>query len=1119
MPVSLEQQGIAAAIAALEAQRGLLGNAVVDTAVGPLRDKLALLAAPCQQNNSQAAPQTLKQVTVLFLDVVGSTTLSRQLDPEDVHAIMDGALASFTAIVQTHGGKVLNYAGDSVLAVFGADEVLEDDPERAVLAGLALLKEGVRQGEQVLQRYGQSGFDVRVGVHTGGVLLGAGIDGDESIRGFTVNLAARMEQTAPPGTLRISHDTYRHVHGLFDLLPQPPIEVKGVAEPVLSYLVQRYKPRALPMASRGIEGVETRMVGRDIELEQLQDAFRGLYVRSRLAAVTVVSEAGLGKSRLLLEFKNWVMARSESFYFFQGRAHPATRAQPYGLMRDIVAWRLQIADGDSMAQARQKVEDGVVPLFLADHGADLAQAHAHLLGHLIGLDFSDSKHVEAIRDDAREIRNRGFHAAAQIFRRVAAQIGAPVMLLIDDLHWADDGTLDFLSYLMQVSRDIPLLLLTLTRPTLFERRSDWPGIAEHQRIVLDPLDKSASRQLARELLKQMPAVPSVLRELITGGAEGNPFYMEELVKMLVDVGAIVASDRNWSVNPEKLLATHVPPTLTGILQARLDGLQAAEKLTLQQASVIGFVFWDQTLAALDPHSPATLPGLVQKELTVAHQEPALGGVVDGLQEYAFAHQILHQVSYDTVLKQTRRDYHGRAARWLASQTGARANDLLGAAAEHFIKAGDREQGCEFYTRAVEHAAGRFANDIVMDYVGKALVLSDQPLQRWRLLDVRERALDLQGRRSEQQTDIEALRQVADTLDDDRRRCEVAWRLSSFAMRTGNYQVMEQAARESIGLAKRAADAELELRGQHRLALAMSYLGDQAGGFALASEGLSRACALGARQIEALFLNALSVIADGQGDLLASLEMDQRDLAINREIGNRRNEAIALGNVGNGLLRLGDHVPARQHLEECLQLARSLGDRATEPNTLTNLSVLALRQGDDSRALAHAQAAVDIAIDVQSPVFEAIALCSLGNAELGLGRHSEAAAAFERARQIAGVLGNATRHDAAAGLARAALAQADLVSALQVVEDLLAQLATDGTLDDTEAPYLIRLTCHQVLTQLGDARADTVLGAAHAELLAHAITIKDPARRHSFLNNIPEHRAIMASCASAPVRRL
>ncbi len=1115
--MELEQQQLATAIAALEAQRELLGDAVVETALAPLRARLRSLAA-LQGSSKTDNEQTLKQVSVLFADVVGSTTLSQQLDPEDLHTVMDEALARCTAIVHRHGGKVLKYAGDSLLAVYGADEVQEDDAERAVQSGLDLLEEGLHQGELVQQRYRHEGFNLRVGIHTGPVLLGGGLDAENNIRGFAVNVAARMEQTAPAGALRISHDTYHQVRGVFDVVPQEPLQVKGVDAPMVTYLVLRRKPRAFRVSTRGIEGVETQMIGRDAEMEQLQDAFRRMYSQCRLSVVTVVADAGVGKSRLLFEFENWAEARSEIFYFFQGRSHPLTQSQSYGLLRDIVAWRLQIADNDSMATARMKLEQGLVPLFLAEDGADMAQAHAHLLGHLIGLDFADSKHVQNILDDGRQIRNRGFHAAAQMFRRFAIQNSAPVMLLLDDLNWADSGSLDFLSYLIQVNRDVPTLIVAMARPTLFEQRPDWPGVADAQRILLEPLDKGGSRQLVNELLKKMTDVPALLRELITSGAQGNPFYMEELVKMLADEGAIVTTGEHWSINAERLLATHLPQTLTGVLQARLDSLKPAEKLALQQASVIGFVFWDQTLAALDPDSPSTLGALVQHELTVPHQDMVLDGMVERVREFAFSHQVLHQVTYDTLLKRTRRGHHAQAAQWFASQSGARANAFLGTAAEHFLKADDKEQACEYFTRAAEHAAARYAHETLTSYVSTALGLTDQPLQRWRLLNVRERTLDLQGKRSEQQADIDALEQLADQLDDDRRRCEVAWRRSSFALRRGDYRAMEAAARRAVALAEHISDAVLALRGQHRLALARTYLGDSAQGQALASEGLAKARTLGLRQIETLFLNALSVIADSRGDQLASLALDQQDLLINRELGNRRNEAIALGNLGNAWLRLGEHGQARLHLEDCLRLARAVGDRATEPNILTNLSMLALRQGDDAPALAHAQAALDMAVEVENPDFEAIALCSLGNAELALGRHAQAAAAFGRAKEVATALGTATRLDAGAGLLRVALAQQDATLALQGVEDLLAHLDSHNALEGTEAPYLIRLTCHQALARLGDSRAAQLLGSAHAELLAEAVGITDAALRHSFLNNIPEHRAIMAAWARNPAQR-
>ena len=416
LAMSPEQQQLEAGIAALEAQRALLGDAVVDASVAGLRAKLAALSAPAPAEPAQA----LKQVSILFLDVVGSTTLSQRLDPEAVSAVMDDALLRGTAIVQAHRGRVLQYAGDNILAAFGVDEAREDDAERAVHCGLALLALGKVLGAEVQASHGHAGFNVRVGIHTGGVLLGGGVDAEGTIRGGAVNIAARMEQTAPPGGLRISHDTYAQVRGLFEVDAQEPLAVKGVDAPVVSCLVQRAKPRQFRIVTRGIEGVATRMIGRDAELEALQAAYRRLFAERRLAAVTVVAEAGIGKSRLLYEFEAWSEARPESFYLFRGRATPATGSQAYGLLRDIMAWRFQIHDDDTVEAARKKMEDGIVPLFVHDDGPDLAEGHAHLLGHLIGIEWKGSRHIKGILDDPKQIRNRAFHAAAQIFRRVGA---------------------------------------------------------------------------------------------------------------------------------------------------------------------------------------------------------------------------------------------------------------------------------------------------------------------------------------------------------------------------------------------------------------------------------------------------------------------------------------------------------------------------------------------------------------------------------------------------------------------------------------------------------------------------------------------------------------------------
>jgi class 3 adenylate cyclase len=1110
-----EQQQLEAAIAALEGQRPALGDAVVEPLLAAAKAKLAALtAAPAAAPS--APEQTLRQVSILFLDVVGSTALSQHLDPEAISAVMDDALSRGTVVVQAHGGKVLQYAGDSILAVFGADEAREDDAERAVRCGLALLELGKALGAEVRASHGHEGFNVRVGMHTGGVLLGGGVDGDGSVRGIAVNIAARMEQTAPAGALRISHDSYAQVRGMFEVEHQEPLALKGVDAPIQSYLVLRAKPRRFRRRSRGIEGVATRMIGRDAELETLQDAFKRLFLDRTLAAVTVVADAGIGKSRLLYEFAAWCDARPETFLLFRGRATPQTQGQPFGLLRDIIAWRFQIVDDDSVEAARRKMEQGIVPLFLDEDGPDLSESHAHLLGHLIGIEWRESRHVKGILDDPKQIRNRAFHAAAQMFRRISIAEASPVVLGLEDLHWADNESLDFLAYLTEIDRDVPLLIVTCSRPTLFDRRAGWCAERIHRRIDLQPLGKDISRLLASELLRKLPEVPAALRELVIGGAEGNPFYMEELVRMLIDQGAIETGDA-WKVNAERLLLTKVPLTLTGVLQARLDGLPAPERLTLQQASVIGHVFWDRALIALDTKAHDTLPALVRRELAL----PRADSNDDELREYAFKHQILHQVTYETVLKRTRRELHGKLARWLAAQAGLRANDFLGAAARHFELAGDEANAAEYHTRAAEHARMRLAHDAVLAHVQRALALLDRAgagtgLLRARLLQAREATLEIQGDRVGQAADIEAMAELAEAQDDDRRRAYAAWRRSTLAQRLADYRAAEAAARQAVEWATRAGDADLRLLAQRMSAMSHAFQGRPAEARLIAQESLAEARVLGLHRVEGLCLNALGVIAAIQNDDVGALSFDEQSLDVYRMAGDRRNEAIAQGNIGAGWLGLGELTRARRQLEEGLRLLRANGERALEVSPLCALATLALWQGDDAQALVHARTAVDTAVAVQARDQEIAALCRVGEAELALGRHAAAAQAFASAHERATELASPYRHDAAAGLARVALAQGDSGAAMHALMPLLAVGAATGAADDllkgVEFPRLVEWTCHRVLASAGDPRAAHWLARAHEALQTQAATITDAALRRSFLGNVPVHREISVAWA-------
>ncbi|HVE48500.1 MAG TPA: adenylate/guanylate cyclase domain-containing protein [Casimicrobiaceae bacterium] len=1104
-----EREQLETTIRGLEAQRPLLGDALVNAAIRPLRERLSAL----ESNHADVyPPQALRQVTILFLDVVGSTRLSHKLDPEETHAIMDGALQRFAVAVTAHGGKILQYAGDSMLAVFGGDEAKEDDADRAVRCGLALLEASREQSAVVSTTYRDADFDVRVGIHTGGVLLGGGVDAEHSIRGDAVNIAARMEQSAPAGGLRISHATYAQVRGVFDVEPQP-LEVKGVDEPVVTYLVQRLKPRAFRVRTRGIEGVETRMIGREAELELLQEAFRRVLSEKRCVSVTIVGDAGLGKSRLLYEFDQWAETRPEEFYQFEGRATPQTEKQPYGLLRDIVARRVQIEDGDTLDIAKAKLERELIPLFAPVDGDELAQSQVHVLGHLIGLDYSTSRHVAGILEDGRQIRNRGFLAAARLLRRLSGPDGKPVVLELEDLHWADDPSLDFITYVVEVDADMPLLVVSLTRPMLFERRSQWrTNDPTHQRIDLTPLDKGVSRLLVNELLKKLPEIPQALRELVAGGADGNPFYMEELVRMLVDQGAIDTKAERWTLHTDKLMKVPVPATLTGVLQARLDGLPAAERLALQQASVIGTVYWDQALTAIDAASPQVLPSLVARELAVPRSETAL----EGAREYAFPHQILHQVTYETLLKRTRKALHAKVADWLAGLSGTRAADLLAVTAAHYEEADDLPKACSFYGRAVEHAQARFANDAVLRYSAIALQMLQRLDQgshlelRWRLLGARADVLYTSNRHDELREVFEAQTQVADASGNEAWKALALLSALRLFMNQSRYDEAEPLVRRAMQLGEHAGDDLVRLRALQSMAMLQTRRGDLGAAEALVHRGLAECRARGFDELEVIYLNSLAVILALRDDQIETVACNQAMLSSARRRGDLGQEATALLNVGTSFLDQGRLSEAHEHLAEGLRLARALGHQKHEAGTLQGLAEVALLENDDIQALALARSALDVAAKLNHPGREFGALRVLGAAELAVGRYDAAMDAFERAAVAAARISRNMTYDAVAGQARVALARGDPAGALDRIEPIVAHIASGQTLDGAEVPRLILWTCYRVLERNRDPRADAILDVAYSNVQKQAASFPDDGRRQGFIENIAEHRDIVAA---------
>jgi predicted ATPase/class 3 adenylate cyclase len=666
---------------------------------------------------------------MLFSDVKGSTAMAEDLDPEEVLEIMDGAFDLLIDPVYRHEGTLARLMGDAILAFFGAPIAHEDDAERAVRAALEMTSGAREYAQKLARERGIQGFSVRAGIHTGLVVVGevgSDLRVEYTAMGDAINLAARLEKNAPPGGVLISHDTYRHVRGVFDVQAQPPLAVKGGGDPVQTYLVERAKPRAFRKPMRGVEGIETRMVGREAELKHLQDAFLTACEDAELQVVTVTGDAGVGKSRLLHEFDIWSEDLPDRFYYFKGRAFPELQDSPYGLIRSLLTFRFQIQDSDTPGAVREKLEAGVrAAMGDTEEGCQAA----HYLGHLAGLEFGDSEHLAGMLDDAQGLRDQALAYLGGYFQGLASQL--PVLVLLEDLHWADDSSLDALNHLAETLANQPFMIAAATRPTVFERRPHWgEGQGFHSRLMLQPLSRWDSRRLVVEVLQKIPDVPQALRDLIVSSAEGNPFFIEEVVKMLVEDGVIVKGEDLWRLEPERLTEIRVPETLTGVLLARVDRLPAKERTVLQEASVVGRLFWDRAVAHIhEAAGDETRPGELANRLAALRDREMVyqretSSFVDA-EEYIFRHTLLREVTYGSVLKRVRRAYHGFVADWLLAQSGERVEELTGLIADHLALAGRAAGAVDCVLLAGDRARNLYAHREAIRAYERALALQKE----------------------------------------------------------------------------------------------------------------------------------------------------------------------------------------------------------------------------------------------------------------------------------------------------------------------------------------------------------------------------------------------------------
>ena len=645
----------------------------------------------CGAPAPDAAGAERKVVTMVFADLVGSTALSVGRDPEELRALLGRYFEAARAVLEEHGGTVEKFIGDAVLAVFGAPVAHGDDPDRAISAALALVERVDALGE---------GLAVRVGVNTGDVLF-AGPGSDLSVAGEAVNVAARLEQAAAPGEVLVGERTVRAAR-LARLVPGPAIDAKGIPEPVATWRAQAVERARAPSA--------TRMVGRDDDLELLELVYRRA-VRERVPQlVTIMGDAGIGKTRLASELLDGLRATPEAPGVLVGRNPPYGRGIAFWALAEI----LRAAAGVDARAPADAVRKGLAGRLAAAGAADAPQVAATLTLALSGAGNGDE------RPEAAE-------ALPRAWRRLVGLLAAerPLVLAIDDAHWADDGLLELVETVTHGLQDAPLLVLCTARPELLDRRPDWGRSARNATLLeLTPLRGEAAAALAEAVLGTEAAGSA---PAIAAAGGGNPFFVEEIARGLAQGGAAAYGP--------------MPDTVQAAIAGRIDLLPPAEKRALRTAAVLGETFSEAGLRELLGEDPAAaVQELARRELV---QERA----AEGAGVYRFRHQLVRDVAYESLPRVERSALHERAAGWLDASRSDRYPEVAELVAFHRRQSADLAPSAERRHRA--HAALRTAA-----LSGRARGATG------RAQELYEQAAELAGTAAERAQDLGAAARVA-----------------------------------------------------------------------------------------------------------------------------------------------------------------------------------------------------------------------------------------------------------------------------------------------------------------------------------------------------------------------
>jgi class 3 adenylate cyclase/tetratricopeptide (TPR) repeat protein len=944
-----------------------------------------------------------KQVTVMFADISGFTAMSEQRDAEEVVTLVNACLAKLSECVYRYEGTIDKYIGDAIMAVFGAPRAHEDDPERAIRTALAM-REALEEFNATPPLPLTDPLGIHVGIGTGYVIagkIGTELHEAYTVMGDAVNLASRLEDLSDRGQIFASEDTHRLTSRLFVFKELDPVTVKGKAGPVTIYEV--LDARDQPGSMRGLAGLHAPLVGRDFEAQQLRLAVNNLRAGSG-GIVLVEGEAGIGKSRLVAEVRHDLEGVVPGCHWLEGRGLSYGRSLSYHLLASVLRHYLGLTDED---------DESRVWLNLRAMGPDLFGPRADevlpYLAMLLGLRLPEAMAEKIPQTEPQLLQQRVFVAYGEWVEAVSAQ--RSLVLAFDDLHWADPSSVGLIEYLMALAWHNPLLILCVSRPDreapfweVRERaKADYADNLVH--IPLSPLSSDESRNLVDSLL-EMNDVPSEVEQVVLSRAEGNPLFVEEVLRTLIEEGTLAREGRNWRIT-RSVNATEIPDTLQGVLTARIDRLDETLKRVVQIAAVVGRVFQRYVLDRVVDDSSILDDCLAQLQVAqIIRERPQ-----EPEPEYIFKHILTQEAAYHSLLSQQRKAYHRKVADALARLFWERGEEYAGLVAAHYERAEAWPRALRYLHRAGDAARTSFAIKEATDYYSRALQVADRlgdgadVAERLLLYELRGQLLVRLGDVEGALKDCETMRELALSIGDKKAELRAINEIG--ALQAGRRDFVRAAAlfNQAFALARDIGDQVGIADSLNRLGSLYYNAGKPEDAQTCHRQALEIARSSGDSALLSASLDGLGQIDLLRGRVRASLDKYNQIVDLRRRLGDQAGLMEALNSLAAAYTWLGEYKRVVASCEEALTFLSKVGNLPIVPSLRTYLGIGYLNQGELGRAGDNLRKGLAVARTLDHVTMQVFCLSGMGYYKLILGRLDTALEVVNEGVSLAQKLGS------------------------------------------------------------------------------------------------------------------